>query len=293
MLNADYWARTTESAWCPGCGNFGILAALKQALAELQLEPWRVCIVSGIGQAGKLPHYVRCNFLHGLHGRALPTAIGVKLANPGLKVIAVGGDGDMYGEGGGALLHAFRRNPEIACFVHNNGVYGLTKGQASPTSLQGFRTRAMPAGASLPGFNPLAAGIAMAGTFVGRGFAGDRNGLVRLMKRALRHRGFGFVDILQPCPTYNKVHSHKWYQERVYDLGEVQHDPLDIEQALERALEWPDGNPQGRIPLGLFYSAERPSYDEQSPRLKKRAPVETRPEPDQVKRAIEEFRQNG
>lgn len=290
MLTPDYWTRAGENAWCPGCGNFGILAALKAALAELQLEPWRVCIVSGIGQAGKLPHYVKCNFLHGLHGRALPAAIGVKLANPGLKVIAVGGDGDMYGEGGGALLHAFRRNPEITCLVHNNGVYGLTKGQPSPTSPPGFRTHATPAGTGLPGFNPLAAGIAMSGSFVARGFAGDRAGLVRLIVLALKHKGFGFIDILQPCVTYNKVNTHQWYQERVFDLGAQQHDPLDIEQALERALEWPDKDPEGRIPLGLFYSAVRPSYGEQLPALKRGAPVDARVGPEQVRQAIEEFR---
>ncbi|MBM3316124.1 2-oxoacid ferredoxin oxidoreductase [candidate division WOR-3 bacterium] len=290
MIDAGRPARReVENTWCPGCGNFGILVALEQALAELRFEPRRVCVVSGIGQAGKLPHYLRCNFLHGLHGRALPAAIGVRLVNPRLKVIAIGGDGDMYGEGGGPLLHAFRRNAGIACFVHNNGVYGLTKGQASPTSGSGAVTRATPQGSGMPAFNPVAAGLAMHGTFVARAFAGDIGHLTAMMVAALQHRGFGFIDVLQPCVTFNKVNAHQWYKQRVYDLAGDGHDPTDLTAAFGRAREWPDSGSE-RIPVGLFYTHQRPTYEEQVPSWQRVPAIDVQPDPARLRRALEELR---
>jgi 2-oxoglutarate ferredoxin oxidoreductase subunit beta len=246
------WSTSAEITWCPGCGNFGILNALRHALVAAKLEPWHVVVVGGIGQSGKVAQYLGANFLHGLHGRALPYALGIKLANPELKVIVVGGDGDMYGEGGNHLLHAFRRNPDIVCLVHNNGVYGLTKGQAAPTSSFGFATRNRPMGTLMPAFNPLAAGLAMGGSFIARGFAGDLKHLTRLIGDALSHKGFGFIDILQPCVTYNHVNTFAWYRERVYDLALEAHDPSDADAARKRALEWPDNEDSPQIPIGIF-----------------------------------------
>ena len=251
MTDVKAWSSSADVTWCPGCGNFGILTALRQALAASKLEPWQVAVVSGIGQAGKVPHYLGCNFLHGLHGRALPGAIGVKLANHSLKVICIGGDGDLFGEGGNHLVHAFRRNIDIVCLAHNNGVYGLTKGQAAPTLNRSARLA--------PAFNPLAAGLAAGGTFLARGFAGDTKQLARLIGDALKHNGFAFVDILQPCVTYNKVNTFQWYKERVYDLALDNHDQSDISEARARALEWP-GRKEDRIPTGIFYRSRRAVY---------------------------------
>lgn len=262
MTGPGVWRRKVEPTWCPGCGNYRILDALTQALLSLKIEPWNVVIVSGIGQAGKLPHYVHCNFLHGLHGRALSHAAGVKLANPQLTVIAVGGDGDMYGEGGSHLVQAFRRNIDVTCLVHNNGVYGLTKGQPSPTAGQGTVTRLTPQGTGMPPFNPLALGLAADGTFIARGYANETEQLAGLIAEAITHRGFGFVDILQPCVTYNKVHTYEWFEERVYDLGHEEYRPADRQQAMQVALEWPELG-DDRIALGVLYRGSRKTHEEQ------------------------------
>jgi 2-oxoglutarate ferredoxin oxidoreductase subunit beta len=281
MPDASVWSSSADVTWCPGCGNFGVLNALRQALAASKLEPWQVVVVSGIGQSGKMPHYLGCNFLHGLHGRALPGAIGVKLANRSLKVICIGGDGDLYGEGGNHLVHAFRRNVDIVCLTHNNGVYGLTKGQASPTLNTGTRL--------VPAFNPLAAGLAAGGTFLARGFAGDVKQLARLIGDALKHNGFAFVDILQPCVTYNKVNTFQWYKQRVYDLALDNHDLSDVMAARARVLEWP-GPKEDRIPTGIFYRSRRAVYEEMFPALKKRTLVEHSTDIEQVKKLLGEFR---
>ncbi len=266
-----------------------MLEALARALAGLQVEPWRVVLVSGIGQAGKMPHHLRANFLHGLHGRTLAHATGVKLANPELVVIAIGGDGDIYGEGGGHLLTAFRRNIDITCLVHNNGVYGLTKGQASPTAGPGVRDRAHPAGVVMPPFNPMAVGLAAGGTFLARGFAGEKEHLAGLFVEAVRHRGFGLVDVLQPCVTYNRVNTLKWYEERLCDLAHEQHDPTDRAQAFERALEWP-GTSDERVPFGVFYRAKRDAHESRLPALKKGALSRQGPDAAQLRKAADEFR---
>jgi 2-oxoglutarate ferredoxin oxidoreductase subunit beta len=281
------WTSSAEITWCPGCGNFGILAAFREALEGSGLEPWQVVVVGGIGQSGKMAQYVGTNFLQGLHGRALAHALGVKLSNPALKVICVGGDGDMYGEGGNHLLHAFRRNPDIVCLVHNNGVYGLTKGQAAPTSAFGFATKHRPAGTHRPAFNPLAAGLAMGASFVARGFAGDRKQLAGLIGEALHHQGFGFVDILQPCVTYNRVNTLSWYRKRVYDLTLEGHDPSDPDAARARVLEWPNESGDGQIPLGIFYRRRRPAY--QSCGRPGQAVTDLKPDLNVVSKALGDF----
>ncbi|OPL13302.1 MAG: 2-oxoacid ferredoxin oxidoreductase [delta proteobacterium MLS_D] len=235
-----------DIAWCPGCGNYAILEALKKALEEVNIVPEQLVMVSGIGQAAKIPHYMKCNFFNGLHGRALPVATAIKTANPGLMVIAESGEGDMYGEGGNHFLHAIRRNPDITNIVHNNLVYGLTKGQASPTSLRGFVTPVQVAGVNLEPFNPLAVAVAQKATFIARAFAGDHDELKNLLVRAITHRGYALVDILQPCVSFNKLNTFKWFRDHTYYLDES-HDSSDRVAAFRRALE------DDPLPLGLFY----------------------------------------
>ncbi len=250
-------------AWCPGCGNFPILKAVKQAFVELGLSPHQVLIVSGIGQSGKLPHYMRCNTFNGLHGRTLPVATGVKIANHELVVVAVAGDGDCYGEGGNHLIHTIRRNLNITVMVHNNQIYGLTKGQASPTTDSGFVTKLQPEGVILSPFNPVTFAVSQNAGFVARGFSGDIPHLTELIKEAVNHRGFSIIDILQPCVTFNKLNTYSWYKERVYQLDK-NYDPEDRAQAFEKGFEWEE-----KIPVGVIYKNNRPAFEEQIPALKK------------------------
>jgi 2-oxoglutarate ferredoxin oxidoreductase subunit beta len=270
-------------AWCPGCGNFGILSALKKALVELALEPHKVLMVSGIGQAGKLPHYTRANVLNVLHGRTLPAAAGAKMANPELTVIAVGGDGDGYGEGGNHFLHSVRRNHDITYLVHNNQVYALTKGQASPTSDAGFVTKTTPHGASTP-LNSLAVAIAAGGTFVARGFSGDQEHLTALIKSGVQHRGFALIDILQPCVSFNHQNTFAWYKERVYKLEDTGHQAGDRSAAMEKAQEWGE-----RIPIGVLYRRERPTFEDEFPVLGKEPLVKQAIDPARVGALLNEF----
>jgi 2-oxoglutarate ferredoxin oxidoreductase subunit beta len=272
----------SQPAWCPGCGNFAILNALKKALVELDIEPHRLLMVSGIGQAGKLPHYTRGNVLNVLHGRTLPAAAGAKMANPELVVLAVGGDGDGYGEGGNHFLHSLRRNHDITYLVHNNQVYALTKGQTSPTSDQGFVTKTTPHGASTP-LNSLAVAIAAGGTFVARGFSGDIDHLVGLIKSGIQHRGFALIDILQPCVSFNHKNTHTWYKERVYKL-EAAYRPSDRSAAMEKALEWGE-----RIPIGVIYRQERPTFEDELTVLRKGPLVTQTMDPMQVGALLDEF----
>ncbi|MEW6593318.1 MAG: thiamine pyrophosphate-dependent enzyme [Thermodesulfobacteriota bacterium] len=245
-----------ETAWCPGCGNFAILKALKQALAACDLAPHQVLLVSGIGQAAKTPHYLKANVFNGLHGRSLPVATGARLASPELVVIAESGDGCMYGEGGNHFLAALRRNLDLTILVHDNQVYGLTKGQASPTSDQGFVTKTQPHGAPSAAFNPVAVAVAMDTSFVARGFAGMPDHLAGLIAQAIRHRGTALVDILQPCVSFNPVNTFKWYRERCYELP-AEYDPTDQELARKTAAEFGE-----RIPLGILYRHEKPLFEE-------------------------------
>jgi 2-oxoglutarate ferredoxin oxidoreductase subunit beta len=193
-----------DVAWCPGCGNFSILRTLKMALAELEIDSRRLVLVSGIGQAGKLPHYLKSHTYNSLHGRALSPATAIKAVNKDLKVIVTSGDGDMYGEGGNHFMHTIRRNPDITNIVHNNMVYGLTKGQASPTSQTEMKTPLQVEGVSLEPFNPLAVAIGLDASFVARTFAGDMEHMKKMFKEAINHKGYSLVDVFQPCVTFNK-----------------------------------------------------------------------------------------
>lgn len=267
MLSLDDYKGQTP-AWCPGCGNFSILKVFKEALVELGIEPHRLAVVSGIGQAGKFPHYIRCNTFNGLHGRSLPVATGIKLANHEMLVITVGGDGDGYGEGGNHLIHAMRRNIGIKVFVHDNQIYGLTKGQASPTSMEGMITKNQPFGVLSEQFNPMAVAVALDCSFVGRGYSGDPEHLKELMKSAMSHKGFSLVDILQPCVSFNKINTYEWYGKRVYRLG-PEHNPEDRASAFARALEWGE-----RIPIGIIYRNNRQTFEERIPVIREKPLVE-------------------
>ena len=250
-----------ETAWCPGCGNFSILKAVKQALVASQLEPHEVLFVSGIGQAAKAPHYLNANVFNGLHGRSLPVATGAKLANPELTVIVESGDGCNYGEGGNHFLAAMRRNIDITLLVHNNQVYGLTKGQASPTTAEGFVTKAQPEGVTSAPFNPIAVAVAMQAGFVARGFSGMIDHLSELIQKAIAHPGFALIDVLQPCVSFNRVNTYAWYRDRCYPLP-LAYDPTHWEGAMKAAREWGD-----KIPVGIIYRNDRLPFEKHFPVL--------------------------
>jgi len=251
-----------ETAWCPGCGNFSILKAVKQALVASRLEPHEVLFVSGIGQAAKSPHYLNANLFNGLHGRSLPVATGAKLANPKLTVMVESGDGCNYGEGGNHFLAAIRRNIDLTLLVHNNQIYGLTKGQASPTSAEGLVTKAQPEGVSSAPFNPIAVAVAMEAGFVARGFSGMTDHLSELIQEGIAHRGFALIDVLQPCVSFNKVNTFAWYKERCDPVSRT-YDPTDWGAAMRVAREWGD-----RIPIGIIYRNDRVPFEEHVPVLR-------------------------
>ncbi|MCJ7579839.1 MAG: thiamine pyrophosphate-dependent enzyme [Candidatus Aminicenantes bacterium] len=245
-----------DIAWCPGCGNFNVLEILKLAVSELSLKPENLMIVSGIGQAAKIPHYLKTHFFNGLHGRALPPATAIKVVNPALTVIAESGDGDMYGEGGNHFIHTVRRNPDITNIVHNNMVYGLTKGQASPTSQIGFRTPVQVKGVFLEPLNPLALAISLGATFVARGFAGNIEQTKEILKKAISHKGYALVDIFQPCVSFNKINTFQWFKEHIYELEET-YDPSDRNAAVAKAFE------KDKYPIGIIYlGPEKLSFEE-------------------------------
>jgi 2-oxoglutarate ferredoxin oxidoreductase subunit beta len=262
--------------WCPGCGDFGIVVAVQEALAQLQIPPHKVAVYSGIGCSGKTPHYINAYGFHTLHGRVLPNATGAKLANRDLTVVAVGGDGDGFGIGAGYFVNSGRRNVDFTYLVFNNGVYGLTKGQGAPTLARGQRTKSMPEPAIQDNLNPIALAIGSGYTFVGRGYALDRKGLPALIAEAIRHPGSAFLDVLQTCPTYNDLMTKDWLEDktggqprmyRLEDEGYDGHvaDPSDAaeiiakkSQAVERSYEWGD-----RIPTGVFYQARMRTYEEE------------------------------
>ncbi len=262
MKPTDYNTPTWVQ-WCPGCGNFGILMALKNAMARHDLKPHETVIVSGIGCHGKIPHYLNAYGFETLHGRPLPVATGVKLANRDMKVLAFSGDGDGYGIGTCHFIHTMRRNIDLTYIVHNNEIYGLTTGQTSPTSEHGFISGSTPHGAIEYPINPIALALSDHATFVARGFAGEVKHLEELIYKGIAHRGIALIDILQPCVSFNKINTYEWFQERVYKLEDDGHDPSDLNAARTKAFEWGK-----RIPIGLFYQIKRPTYGDELPQLK-------------------------
>lgn len=238
---------TFETAWCPGCGDHAILDALKETLIALGKKPHEILIVGGIGQAAKTPQYLNTNGFSGLHGRALPPAAAAKIVNKNMTVIIDTGDGDSYGEGGNHFIHNIRRNVDITHFVHDNQIYGLTKGQASPTSDVGHVTEVQPYGSNNTPMNPMLLAISLGAGFVARAFSGDKEHLKHIMEEAINYKGYALVDILQPCVSFNKINTFQWYNKRVYKLEEG-YDPTNKLKAIEKSMEWND-----KIPLGILY----------------------------------------
>ena len=281
MVTVDDYYSDFENKWCPGCGNFGILDAMKDALVKLAIPPEKILIVSGIGQAAKTPHFLQCNAFHGLHGRALPVATGAKMANHDLHIIVNSGDGDCYGEGGNHFISAIRRNVDLTLLVHDNKVYGLTKGQASPTSDAGMVTKMQPEGVMMEAFNPLAVALVLGAGFVARGFSGNKEHLSRLIQAGMRHKGISLIDVLQPCISFNSVNTYGWYKKRVYDLFEEDHATDDFDGALRLSQEWGD-----RIPIGILYQKEKPGFTDQIATLQKGPLVDREYDPTRLRKLL-------
>ncbi len=246
-----------DIAWCPGCGNFQIRNSIVNALRDLYIDPTQLVLSSGIGQAAKMPQYINTNYFNGLHGRGMPVAVAVKSANPELTVIAEGGDGDMYGEGGNHFIHNIRRNPNIVHIVHNNMVYGLTKGQASPTSQLDFITPVQVNGVRNKPFNPLAVALSLGATFVARAFSGDPDKTTEIIKQAIQHDGYALVDVFHPCVTFNKVNNFKWFKDNTYYLDD-DYDKSNVKNAIDKALDLE------KYALGVLYQNEgEKSFEDQ------------------------------
>ncbi len=276
--------------WCPGCGDFGVQAGLMKALQELGIAKENVVIVSGIGCSSSMPHPFSTYGVHSLHGRLLPVAAGIKLANDDLTVIGTGGDGDGYGIGVGHLIHTARRNIDITYIIMNNEIYGLTTGQASPTSLIGAKTKSTPFGSIETPENPVGIAIAAGATYVARAFSGDPMHMAALIKNGILHRGFSVIDVFSPCVTFNNVNTYDWFRQRVYKLEQAGHDPSNINKAMEMAFQAEQTNWE-KVPIGLFYSVEKPTYTSMDITLQK-GPLVSQPMPTgkQVLDILEEYR---
>jgi 2-oxoglutarate ferredoxin oxidoreductase subunit beta len=247
----------TKPTWCPGCGDFGVVAAVEMAVKKLAIPSQNIVIVSGIGCSSNLPHFLSSYGFHAIHGRSLPVAEGIRWANHSLTVIATGGDGDGFGIGAGHFIHTMRRNVDMTYVTMDNQIYGLTTGQASPTSMMGQKTKSTPNGVIENPIEPISLALAAGATYVARGFSGDVKQLADLIAGGIRHKGFSFVDALSPCVTYNKINTFDFFRQRVYKLESAGHDPSNIVQAWERSLEWAE-----KIPTGLFYQVEKPTYED-------------------------------
>jgi 2-oxoglutarate ferredoxin oxidoreductase subunit beta len=267
MATVELTLKTLEGPvdpdWCPGCGDFGVLKSIKEAIVELGIAPHNVLIVSGIGCSSNLPGFIHAYGVHSLHGRALPVASGAALANHDLHVIAVGGDGDGYGIGMAHFIHAMRRNLNLTYIVMDNEIYGLTTGQASPTTTEGHKTKSTPRGNVEKPVQPLALALASGATYVARGFSGEQKHLTKLVAGAIAHRGFSLVDVFSPCVTFNTVNTYPWFKERVYKLEDESYDSTSLMAAMEKALEF-----GSRIPIGLLYQTEKPTYEDTEPVLR-------------------------
>lgn len=274
-----------QPTWCPGCGDYGIWNSIKLALTELKLPPYKVVIVYGIGCSGNMNNTIRTYAFHGLHGRPVPVATGVKLANQGLTVIALGGDGDGYSEGIQHFIHACRRNPNITYIVHNNAVYGLTTGQTSPTSQKGFKTKTSPEGVVDEPINPLLLALASGASFVSRGYAMDLQHSKELIVTGIKHKGFALVDVLQPCATFNHLNTPKWYLERIYKLSEDKsYDNSNKAIAIQKSQEFGD-----KIPIGILYQEVRATLEEQFPRLENKVLTNQKAEPRSILELMKKF----
>jgi 2-oxoglutarate ferredoxin oxidoreductase subunit beta len=270
--------------WCPGCGDYGIWMSLKEALAKQGIGPEDGLIVYGVGCHGNMYDWMKIYGFSGLHGRTLPVAQGVKLANHNLPVVVISGDGDGLGEGGNHFLHAAKRNPNITVILHDNQVYGLTTGQAAPTAKPGFVTKSTPEGSVDNPINPLLISIAAGATYVARAFAGDTPGLIQIMSEAIAHKGFSVIDVLQPCVTFDKVHTYQWYRARVYQLSEQGYVANDKLKAIEKAMEWGD-----KIPLGVFYKEVKPTSEDHEVALSGDPLIKTPVDTEHLDEVLKEF----
>jgi len=263
----------SDPDWCPGCGDFGVLTALKQALVELNLYPHQVMTISGIGCSSNLPGYVSTYGMHTLHGRALAVATGAQLANHDLKIIVTGGDGDGYGIGGNHFVHSMRRNIDLTYIVMNNQIYGLTTGQISPTSTKGMKTKSTPGGSVENPIFPVSLAIAAGATYVARGYTGQVKHLVDLIKGGIQHKGFALIDAFSPCVTFNLENTHEFFKHRTKKLEDMGHDPTDFAAAIQKSYEWGD-----EIPIGLFWKRnDLPSLDQLEAILDEGGPLARRP----------------
>jgi len=254
-----------EPDWCPGCGDYGVLAAVEKALVELQIPRHEVVTISGIGCSSNFPGFIDTYGVHTLHGRSLAAASGLKLANHSLTVLVTGGDGDGFGIGGNHFVHTIRRNIDLTYIVMDNQIYGLTTGQTSPTSRLGMKTKSMPFGNLEAPVNPISLALAAGATFVARGFSADQKHLTELIKQGIQHKGFSFIDVFSPCVTYNHDNTFQWFRPRVRRLEEDSgYDHTDWMMAVERSLQWGD-----EIPIGLFFErTDVPTLHESEPVLK-------------------------
>lgn len=264
QIESDIFKGPVHPDWCPGCGDFGVLKALKDAATELQIPPHQLVVISGIGCSSNLPGFINAYGAHTLHGRAVPIATGVKMANTGLNVVVAGGDGDGYGLGLGHFIHAMRRNLDLTYIVMDNMIYGLTTGQTSPTSQLEHRTKTTPRGNVEQPINPLALALVGGATYVARGFSGNPAQLAKLIAGGIENKGFSLIDIFSPCVTWNKINTYAFFRQRVYDLAEEDYDPGDASAAMVKAMEFGE-----RIPTGLIYVSERPIYEESEPVLQR------------------------
>lgn len=310
-ITVDDYKSPNFPTFCPGCGDFGIWASIKNSLAEQQIAPHNVLMVYDVGCSGNMCSFINVYGFHGLHGRAIPLAEGAAMANHKLPILVVGGDGGLYGEGMGHFIAACRANHNITVVVHNNMVYGLTTGQVSPTAAKGQKGKSTPQGVVDQPVNPVALAILSGATFVARGFAGDQKQLQELITRGMKHNGFSLIDVFQPCVTFNKVNTYAWFRERVKKLdaanqrdegtqtkadppsnppltkggtkgGEV-HDVTDKKVALEKAMS---GDP---LWIGVMYESNEPSYEQQLPQLEKETLVERGIEKVNIQKLLQEF----
>ena len=264
-LPVESFEGIVDPDWCPGCGDFGVLKAVKMGAAKAGVAPKDMVLVSGIGCSSNLPGYVHSYGVHSLHGRAIAVATGIKLANTDLKVVITGGDGDGYGIGIGHFIHAMRRNLDLTYVVMDNQIYGLTTGQASPTTMKDQRTKSTPNGNVEFPINPLALALVSGATFVARAFSGEPNHMTDLIAAGIRHKGFALIDAFSPCVTYNKVNTYAYFKKRVYKLeDEKGYDSSNVRTAMERSHEWGD-----RIPIGVLYQDAQPTYESSDAVLRK------------------------
>lgn len=270
--------------WCPGCGDWGISSSIKQAFVQLGIDPSGVSVVFDIGCSGNMNDFLNAYAIHGLHGRSIPTGIGIKIANHAMPVVVIGGDGGIYGEGGNHFLHACRGNHDVTVIVHDNSVYGLTTGQVAPTAEKGMKSKSTPQGIIEVPINPLMLAITQGATFVANGFAGDTRGLVELLKAGIQHKGFSLINVLQPCVTFNKVNTYQYYMKTSYKLDNT-HDKSSYEQAIEKAHEMD----KEKFPLGILYQIEKPAFHEQLPQLSSVTPLIAKERFTQYEELLKEF----